>query len=63
MSLHHDTKELYQEDGIPKASIAISAIIAIFSIYIVGYNQGKLFNYYKEVKHMTQCDSMNLLMI
>lgn len=43
MSLHHDQRVL-EKDGIPKFSLAILAIIAIFSVYIVGYDQGQLFS-------------------
>ena len=43
VSLHHDER-VVEKDGIPKFSIAILAIIAIFSIYIVGYDQGQLFS-------------------
>ena len=43
MSLHHDQR-VVEKDGIPKVSIAILAIIAIFSVYIVGYDQGQLFS-------------------
>ena len=43
VSLHHDQR-VVEKDGIPKFSIAILAIIAIFSIYIVGYDQGQLFS-------------------
>ena len=43
MSLHHDQR-VVEKDGIPKVSIAVLAIIAIFSIYIVGYDQGQLFS-------------------
>lgn len=43
MSLYLDQKVI-QEDRIPKMSIAILAIIAIFSIYVVGYDQGQLFS-------------------
>jgi len=43
MSLHHDQR-VVEKDGIPKVSIAVLAIIAIFSVYIVGYDQGQLFS-------------------
>ena len=43
MSLYLDQKVI-QEDRIPKMSIAILAIIAIFSVYLVGYDQGQLFS-------------------
>ena len=43
MSLHHDQK-VVEKDGISKVSIAVLAIIAIFSVYIVGYDQGQLFS-------------------
>ncbi len=43
VSLHHDQR-VVEKDGIPKFSIVILAIIAIFSIYIVGYDQGQLFS-------------------
>jgi len=31
-------------DSVPKLAIGILAVIAIFSIYIVGYDQGQLFS-------------------
>ena len=43
VSLLHDQR-VVEKDGIPKFSIVILAIIAIFSIYIVGYDQGQLFS-------------------
>ena len=43
MSILLDQKVI-QKDRIPKMSIAILAIIAIFSIYVVGYDQGQLFS-------------------
>ncbi len=43
MSLQQDQR-VVEKDGIPKFSIAILAIIAIFGIYIVGYDQGQLFS-------------------
>lgn len=43
MSLYLDQKVI-QEDRFPKMSIAILAIIAIFSVYLVGYDQGQLFS-------------------
>lgn len=43
MSLYLGQKVI-QKDRIPKMSIAILAIIAIFSIYVVGYDQGQLFS-------------------
>ena len=43
MSLQHGQR-VVEKDGIPKFSIAILAIIAIFGIYIVGYDQGQLFS-------------------
>ena len=43
VSLHHDQR-VVEKDGIPKVSIAVLAIIAIFSVYIVGYDQGQLFS-------------------
>ncbi|TVP39957.1 CbtB domain-containing protein [Candidatus Nitrosocosmicus arcticus] len=43
MSLYLDQKVI-QKDRIPKMSIAILAIIAVFSIYVVGYDQGQLFS-------------------
>ena len=43
VSLHHDHR-VVEKVGIPKFSIVILAIIAIFSIYIVGYDQGQLFS-------------------
>jgi len=32
-------------DSVPKLAIGILAVIAIFSIYIVGYDQGQLFSF------------------
>jgi hypothetical protein len=43
MSLQHGQR-VVEKDGFPKFSIAILAIIAIFGIYIVGYDQGQLFS-------------------
>ncbi len=43
MSLYHDQKVI-QKDRTPRLAIAVLAIIAIFSIYIVGYDQGQLFS-------------------
>lgn len=43
MSLYLDQKVI-REDRISKMSIAILAIIAIFSVYLVGYDQGQLFS-------------------
>ena len=43
MSLCLDQK-IVQEDRISKMSIAVLAIIAIFSVYLVGYDQGQLFS-------------------
>lgn len=43
VSLHHDQR-VVEKDGISKFSLVILAIIAIFSIYIVGYDQGQLFS-------------------
>jgi hypothetical protein len=43
MSLQQGQR-VVEKDGIPKFSIAILAIIAIFGIYIVGYDQGQLFS-------------------
>ena len=31
-------------DNVPKLAIGILAVIAIFSIYMVGYDQGQLFS-------------------
>ncbi len=43
MSLYHNLIVI-EKDGIPKLAIGILAIIAIFSVYVVGYDQGQLFS-------------------
>jgi hypothetical protein len=43
MSLYPELRVM-NSDNIPKLAIGILAIIAIFSIYIVGYDQGQLFS-------------------
>ena len=43
MSLHH-YQWVVEKDGIPKFSLVILAIIAVFSVYMVGYDQGQLFS-------------------
>jgi hypothetical protein len=43
VSLHH-VQRVVEKDGIPKFSLVILTIIAIFSVYIVGYDQGQLFS-------------------
>jgi hypothetical protein len=43
VSLRHDQR-VVEKDGIPKFSLVILAVIAIFSVYIVGYDQGQLFS-------------------
>ena len=43
MSSQHDLR-IIQKDQTPKLAIAVLAIIAILSIYIVGYDQGQLFS-------------------
>ena len=35
---------IIQKDQTPKLAIAVLAIIAIISVYIVGYDQGQLFS-------------------
>ena len=62
MSLYPEIRVI-NSDNIPKLAIGILAVIAIFSIYIVGYDQGQLLVWYKEAKLLTQCGFMNLLMI
>jgi hypothetical protein len=43
VSLRYDQR-VVEKDGIPKFSLVILAVIAIFSVYIVGYDQGQLFS-------------------
>jgi hypothetical protein len=43
MSLYPELRVM-NNDNIPKLAIGILAVIAIFSIYIVGYDQGQLFS-------------------
>jgi hypothetical protein len=43
MSLY-PTLRVVNSDNVPKLAIGILAVIAIFSIYMVGYDQGKLFS-------------------
>lgn len=43
VSLHH-YQWVVEKDGIPKFSLVILAIIAVFSVYMVGYDQGQLFS-------------------
>jgi hypothetical protein len=43
MSSQNDLRAI-QKDQIPKAAIAVLVLIAIFSLYIVGYDQGQLFS-------------------
>jgi hypothetical protein len=43
VSLHHDQR-VVEKDGISKFSLVILAIIAVFSVYMVGYDQGQLFS-------------------
>ena len=52
-------------DNVPKLAIGILAVIAIFSIYMVGYDRGQLFSMVQgsEVKPLTQYGFMNLPMI
>lgn len=43
MSIQYDLRAI-QKDQNPKLAIAVLAIIAVLSIYIVGYDQGQLFS-------------------
>ncbi|KAA2280455.1 CbtB domain-containing protein [Candidatus Nitrosocosmicus sp. SS] len=43
MSSQHGLR-LIQKDQTPKLAIVVLAIVAILSIYIVGYDQGQLFS-------------------
>ncbi len=43
MSLYPELRVM-NSDNVPKLAISILAVIAIFSIYIVGYDQGQLFS-------------------
>ena len=43
MSLYHDQRVI-EKDRLQKLAIAILAIVAIFSIYVVGYDQGQIFS-------------------
>ena len=43
MSIQYDLRTI-QKDQNPKLAIAVLAIIAVLSIYIVGYDQGQLFS-------------------
>jgi hypothetical protein len=43
MSLYPELRVM-NSDNVPKLAIGILAVIAIFSIYIVGYDQGQLFS-------------------
>jgi hypothetical protein len=43
MRSQHDLR-IIQKDQTPKLAIAVLAVIAILSIYIVGYDQGQLFS-------------------
>ncbi len=43
MSLYPELRVM-NSDKVPKLAIGILAVIAIFSIYIVGYDQGQLFS-------------------
>ena len=43
MSVQYDLRAI-QKDQNPKLAIAVLAIIAVLSIYIVGYDQGQLFS-------------------
>ena len=36
--------EVINSDNIPKLAIGLLAVVAIFSIYVVGYDQGQLFS-------------------
>ncbi len=43
MSLSHELK-IINSDGIPKMAIGILAAIALFSLFVVGYDQGQIFS-------------------
>ena len=43
MSLYRMLR-VVNSDNVPKLAIGILAVIAIFSIYMVGYDQGQLFS-------------------
>jgi hypothetical protein len=43
MRSQHDLR-IIQKDETPKLAIAVLAIVAILSIYIVGYDQGQFFS-------------------
>lgn len=43
MSSQHEQR-IIQKDQTPMAAIAALVIIALFSLYIVGYDQGQLFS-------------------
>ena len=43
MSLYPELRVM-NNDSVPKLAIGILAVIAIFSIYMVGYDQGQLFS-------------------
>ena len=43
MSLYPELRVM-NNDSVPKLAIGILAVIAIFSIYIVGYDEGQLFS-------------------
>ena len=43
MSSQHEQR-IIQKDQTPKVAIATLVIIALFSLYIVGYDQGQLFS-------------------
>lgn len=43
MSLYPELRVM-NSDNVPKLAISILAVIAIFSIYVVGYDQGQLFS-------------------
>jgi len=43
MSRYHD-QTVIEKKRLPKLAIAILAIVAIFSVYVVGYDQGQIFS-------------------
>lgn len=43
MSLYHGQKALVK-DRTPKIAIGVLAAIAVFSLFVVGYDQGQLFS-------------------
>lgn len=43
MSLYHDQKVI-EKNPTPKLAIGILIVVAIFSMFVVGYDQGQLFS-------------------